>query len=147
MEFGGRGDCIAMDIVGGRDSLFKTARCNSVILTINDCFSRFALAIALPDQTSETIIAAVISHYIMVYGTPRRILTDQGRAFALELFHHFCILFRIAKIRTSGYRPQSNGICERFNQTLKHFLQRILSFNQQVRWDQFFSFAVFTYNT
>ena len=100
----------------------KTSLGNSVILTIIDCFSRIAIAIALPDQTSETIIAAVIFHYIMVYGTPRRILTDQGRAFESDLFHQFCILFRISKIRTSSYRPQSNGICERFNQTLKHFL-------------------------
>ena len=81
-----------------------------------------------------------------MYGTPRRILTDQGRNFESEEFAKFCNLFRIFKIRTTAYRPQSNGICERFNQTLKNSLVKILSKAQQDSWDLYLSFAVFSYN-
>ena len=111
MSVGGRGDCIALDI------------------TIIDCFTRYAIAIPIPDQSSEIIVNALIGNYITVYalignyitvyGTPHRILTDQGKCFESALFHSFCTLFRINKIRTSGYRPQCTGICERFNQSLK----------------------------
>ena len=111
MEVGGRGDCLAMDIVGGGESLPLTPRANKYILTLVDCFSRYALAIPIPDQSSETVINAVIGNYITVYGTPRRILTDQGKCFESALFHLFSNIFRIHKIRTSGYRPQCNGIC------------------------------------
>jgi hypothetical protein len=54
------------------------------VLTIIDCFTRYALAISFPDQSSEVVIAAIIGHYITVYYTPRRILPDQGRNFESE---------------------------------------------------------------
>ena len=146
MDVGGRGDCIAMDIVGGMDSFPLTPRGNRYILTIIDCFTRYAVAVPLVDQSAEVVIAAVLNHYITVYGTPRRILTDQGRNFESDQFAKFCVLFRIAKIRTTAYRPQSNGICERFNQTLKNSLVKILSKAQQASWDIYLSFAVFSYN-
>ena len=111
MEVGGLGDCLAMDIVGGMDSLPQNPRGNRYILTRIDCFTRFAVAVLLVDQSAEVVIASVIGSCITVYDTPRRILTDQGRNFESEQFAKFCNLFRISKIRTSAYHPQSNGIC------------------------------------
>ena len=81
-----------------------------------------------------------------MYGTARRILTDQGRKLNLEQFAKVCNLFRISKIRPSAYHQQSTGICRRFNQTLKHSLAKILSKNQQSYWDLYLSFAVVSYN-
>ena len=147
MDIGGRGECLAMDIVGGQGSLPLTARANRYILTMIDCFTRFAIAVPLPDQSSDSIISAVLGNYILIYGTPHRILSDQGTSFESESFHNFCKLFRIHKIRTSGYRPQSNGMCERFNQTLKSFLRKILSDSTRSDWDLYLNFAVFAYNT
>jgi transposase InsO family protein len=146
MDVGGRGDCLAMDIVGGRDSFPLTPRGHCYILTMIDCFTRYAVAVPLVNQSAEVIIAAIIGNYITVYGTPRRILTDQGRNFESDEFAKFCNLFRIFKIRTTAYRPQSNGICERFNQTLKNYLVKILSEAQQDSWDLYLNFAVFSYN-
>ncbi len=146
MEVGGRGDCLAMDIVGGIDSLPQAPGGNRYILTFIDCFTRFAVAVPLVDQSPKVVIALVIGHYITVYGTPRRILTDQGRYFESEQFAKFCNLFRISKVRTLAYHQQSNGICERLNQTLKHSLAKILSKDQQTSWDLYLSFAVFSYN-
>ena len=147
MNVGSRGDCLAMDIVGGGESLPLTARGAKYILTLVDCFSRYAFAIPLNDQSSEAVINAVIGNYITVHGTPRRILTDQGKCFESALFLSFCKFFRISKIRTSGYRPQSNGICERFNQTLKRSLCKLLSKPLQPSWDLYLNFVVFSYNT
>ena len=87
IKVGGRKNCLAMDIVGGGESLPLTPRANKYILTLVDCFSRFALAIPIPDQSSETVVNAVIGNYITVYGTPRRILTDQGKCFESAVFH------------------------------------------------------------
>ena len=135
MEVGGRGDCLAIDIVGGMDFLPQTPRGNRYILTLIDCITRFSVAVSLVDQSAMVVIASEIGHDITVYGTPRRIVTDQGRNFESKQFAKFCNLFRISKTRTSAYHPQSNGICERFNQTLKHSLAKILSNDQQTSWD------------
>ena len=112
-----------------------------------DCFTRFALALPIPDQLTQTIISTVLGSYILYYATPRRILTDQGRNFESSEFISFLNLFRIFKIRTTAYHPQANGVCERFNQTLKFSLRKIFSESQRDSWDLNINFAVFSYNT
>ena len=64
-----------------------------------------------------------------------------------QLFYSFCNIFRIHKIRTSGYRPQCNGICKRFNRLLKHSLRKLLSKPQQSNGDLYLNFVIFSYNT
>ena len=105
MEVGGRGDCLALDVVGGKDSLPQTPRGHRYILSIIDCFTRFAVAVPIIDQSTDTIISALLGSYLTVYGTPRRILTDQGRCFESEQFASFCNLFRIFKITNNFISP------------------------------------------
>ena len=147
MNVGGREDCLAMDIVGGGESLPLTAIANCFIFTLVDCCTRYAIAIPISDQSSESVINAVIGNYITVYGIPRRIPPDQGKCFESALFQSFCYIFHIYKVRTSGYRPQSNGICERFNQTFKYSLRKLLHKSQHANWDLYLNFSVFSYNT
>ena len=47
---------------------------------------RFAIAIPLVDKLADVLIALLICHYITVYGTLRRILTDYKRNFKSDLF-------------------------------------------------------------
>ena len=77
----GRGDCVSINIVGGKGFFPETRRGNSYILTIIDSFTRYAIAILLPDQSSSVIISAIIGNLIFVYGTRSSILTNQGRNF------------------------------------------------------------------
>ena len=143
MVVGGRGDCISMDIVGGKGSLPETPKSNNYILTIIDCFTRYAIAIPFPDQSSSIIISAIIGNLITMYSTPRSILTDQGRN--LESFDilKYCNLFRIHKLRTTSYHPKSIGVCERFNQTLKSGLRKTLGEHQILSWDFYLNFSGF----
>ena len=143
MNVGGRGDCVFINIVCGRGSLPETPRGNNYILTIFDCFTRYAVAIHLHDQSVSVIISAILESFITVYGTPRTIFTDQHRYFESLEFLEFCKLFRIHKIRITAYRPQSNGVCERFNQTLKSGLRKVLHESQFISWDLYLNFVVF----
>ena len=93
MAVGGLGDCVSMDIVGGNGSFTETPRGNNYILTIRDCFTRYAIASPLPDQSSSVIISAFIGNFITVCSTPRSLLTDQGRNFESSEFLEFCNLF------------------------------------------------------
>ena len=56
--------------------------------------------------------------YFMYYGIPQKILSDQGRNFESSLIMELCKLTGIKKLRTTPYRPQTNGQCEKFNSTL-----------------------------
>lgn len=48
-----------------------------------ECFTCFGLAVYIPDQSAEVIVHTVLHHYILIHGTPRKILTDQGKAFQI----------------------------------------------------------------
>ena len=89
MAVGGGGDCDSIDIVGSKGSYPETPRSNNYILTIIDCFTRYAIAIPLPDQSSSVIISAIIGNLNTVNGTPSSVLTDQIliiRVFRILLF-------------------------------------------------------------
>ena len=60
--------------------------------------------------------------FIVHYGLPKKILTDQGRNFESQLVADLYVLMGVRKIRTSPYRLQTNGQCERFNSTLINML-------------------------
>ena len=57
-------------------------------------------------------------------GLPREILTDQGTNFTSELLAEIYRLLHIDSLRTSPYDPQTDGLLERFNGTLKEMLRK-----------------------
>ena len=145
MKVGGGGDCLAINIAKGTDSLPTTPRNNRYILTMIDCCTRFAVAVPIPDQFSAVILFAIINQYFTLYGTPRRIFTDHSGNFEFSYISDFCYRFRISKIRTT-YHPQSNGFYERFNQTLNCSLRKVLHDSQQSSWNIYLNFAVLSCN-
>ena len=56
---------------------------------------------------------------------PDEILTDQGTCFMSQVMKEMCHLLHVTQLRTSVYHPQTNGLVERFNKTLKSMLRRL----------------------
>ena len=88
------------------------------ILVITDHFTKFAMAIPTRNQTAKTTAEAFYNNFILHYGIPAKIHTDQGANFESQLIKELCDTLGIEKSRTSAYHPMSNGIAERFNRTL-----------------------------
>ena len=88
------------------------------ILIVTDHFTRFAQAFITPNETAPVVARTLWDQYFMRYGIPEKVLSDQGRNFESNLIAELCALARVQKLRTSPYRPQTNGQCERFNSTL-----------------------------
>ena len=59
------------------------------------------------------------SGWIEQFGTPATITTDRGAQFEAKLWDGLCNQFGIVRNRTTSYRPQSNGMVERFHLQLK----------------------------
>ena len=55
---------------------------------------------------------------------PEQLHSDRGTHFQAALFAELCSIFGTDKTRTTPYRPQANGKCERFNRTLVAMLRR-----------------------
>ena len=67
-----------MDIVG---PLPEIKSGNLYILTIQDNFTKYSLAILLPNHQASTIADAFVKKFICIFGSPKGVLTDQGRDF------------------------------------------------------------------
>jgi len=92
-------------------------------LTCIDRFTRWPEAIPLENQEAETIAKAFYNGWIIRFGVPLRITTDQGRQFESQLFKQLTMLTGSKHIHTTAYHPQANGIVERFHRQLKAALR------------------------
>lgn len=114
-------------------SLGRPADTYPYLLVITDLFSKYGWAVPTKDQTAATTVHALWRHLIQPWGCPERILSDRGATFESSLVAQLCSLYGCAKVRTTPYRPQGNGACERFNKTLLSLLTGLHP-DDQTRW-------------
>ena len=77
-------------------------------------------------------------------GIPWEILTDQGSNFMSNLLSELYRLMQIKPIRTSPYHPETDGLVERFNGTLKAMLRKA-AVGEGKDWDKLLPFVLFVY--
>ena len=70
----------------------------------------------------------------------------QGREFCNQVMDRLEVHTGFRHRVTSAYHPQSNGLDERFNQTLKTSLQRLVN-EHQTNWDELIDDVLFAYRT
>lgn len=133
---------IAMDIV---DPLPVSDKGNEYILTMHDLLSKFCIAIPIQNMLAITIADVFIKRFICLYGAPKALLTDQGRNFVSTFMQRIAKRFRIKKIQTTAFRPQSNGSLERSHHVLGEFLKQYVE--KEKDWDDWLEIATFSYNT
>lgn len=92
------------------------------VLVITDHFTRYAQAFPTLNQTAKTTARVLFEKFIVHYGFPERLHSDQGRNFESQIIQQLCNLAGVEKSRTTPYHPSGNGMCERFNRTLLHML-------------------------
>ncbi|KAG5862184.1 hypothetical protein JTB14_015847 [Gonioctena quinquepunctata] len=107
---------IAMDVVG---PLPVTAQKNKYILTVQDALTKYVEAFPMEDQKAPTVARTFVKGIILRHGTPRQVLTDLGTNFTSKMMEEMCQILRIQHLKTTAYRPQTNGALERFHRTLK----------------------------
>ena len=131
---------IAMDIVG---PLERSRTGNRYILVISDYATRYPEAFPLRKIKTRQIVNALIQLFSRV-GIPREVLTDQGINFTSRQIKEVFSLLGIRGIRTTPYHPQTDGMVERFNQTLKAMLRKFVS-DTGSDWDQWLPYLLFAY--
>ena len=87
----------------------ETKSGNLYILTIQDNFTKYSLAIPIPNHQASTTADASVKKFIFIFGSPKGVLTDQGRDFLSNLLKRLAKCFRIKQFRTTAFHPQSNG--------------------------------------
>jgi transposase InsO family protein len=123
---------ISLDVTGKHP---KSKKGNEYILTAVDHFTKWAEAFTIRDHTAPTVARVLVTNIILKFGCPKQILTDRGPEFESELFRQLCSLLEVDKIRTTGYKPSTNGAVERFHRTLNSMLAKRVCESQR-DWDE-----------
>jgi hypothetical protein len=73
-------------------------------------------------------------------------LSDRGTSFVNKVIDSLCKDYQTKHRLTSPYRPQTNGMVERFNRTLGECIAKLVS-NENKEWDHFVDATLFAYRT
>ncbi|XP_062713505.1 uncharacterized protein K02A2.6-like [Aedes albopictus] len=75
----------------------------------------------------ENLMVVLLNQSFATFGVPEVIVSDNGTQLSSHEFQAFCTSQGIHHIRAAPYHPQSNGLAERFVDTLKRSLRKIRS--------------------
>ena len=119
---------------------------NKYILFITEYLTRWCEAAALPDATAHSVAQALLHKVIFPHGCPQQLLSDQGSQFRSEVLQVLSHSLGIKQVFTSPYHPQTNGLTERMNKTIKQVISAYVDPLHQ-SWDHVLPFAIHAYNT
>ena len=125
---------MAVDIMG---PLLATANGNEYIMVLCDYFSKYTVAYAIPNHTMQTVTDRIVTEFVAYFGV-------QGREFESELFQELSRLWEIDKTRMVPYRPQSDGLVERFNRTVQQMLAMFVNEHWD-DWDDHLPYVMMAY--
>ena len=129
-----------MDVFG---PLNRTKAGNKYILVLMDYATKWPEAFVLRNVTAETIVNCLIKVTARI-GEPQELLTDNGSNFMSKVMKKYCSMTGIKQIRTSPYHPQTDGMVERFNATLKRLVRKLTQ-NSEVEWDLCLPYVLWSY--
>ena len=128
-----------MDIIG---PLPKSRRGHRYILVVCDYATRYQEAVATRYIDAASIAEELLKIFARV-GVPEEILTDQETNFTSQLLTELYNMLHVQPIRTTPYNPQTDGLVERFNQTLKSMLRKTAEEGKD--WDVLLPYLLFAY--
>ncbi|UYV73826.1 K02A2.6-like, partial [Cordylochernes scorpioides] len=92
---------------------------NIYCLTCIDMYTSWMEVVPLPDMKSETVARAFYENWIVRFGAPHTVISDQGKQFTSQLFRDLTTLCGIKLHHSTAYHPQCNGKIERLHRTIK----------------------------
>lgn len=116
------------------------------ILVMTDHFTRYAVAVPTRNQTAKTTAEVFFNNFVIHYGLPKRLHSDQGANFESKIIKELCSLCGIERSRTTPYHPMGNGLTERFNRTLLQMLGTLTT-EQKQNWKMYVGPMVHAYNS
>lgn len=122
---------VIADCVG---PLPKSKATNQFLLTMMCASTRFPEIIPLRKITAPVTTKALVK-FFSLFGLPKVVQTDQGTNFKSKVFAQVLKTLGITHVTSSPYHPESQGVLERFHQTMKSMLCKFCHESQK-DWDE-----------
>lgn len=134
----------SVDITGPKEN---PSGVNKYIHVAVDLMSKYCVARAMPDTSAKSACIFIMEDIICKFSFPQMILTDRGGCYKSGLYANLLNQFGIKALYTSGYRPQTNGSVERFNQTIKIAIDTYLYHCPADSWEKYLQLCIYGINT
>ena len=108
---------------------------NRYVMVVCCYFTKFPEAIPIKEKTAKTVADAFSREIICRYGCPYTVISDRGTEFQ-STFEDLMKSCGIDHRLSTAYHPQTNGLVERMNRTIKTALKKETSIHPQ-DWDTF----------
>ena len=119
IQSNGPWDTLSVDIVGP----LPADRRHEFLIVFVNCYSRYTILVPANNHTASTVSDALLCHVVPYFGTPRRLLSDQGREFVGEVWSKLTRSLGIQRLLTSPYHPEGNSINEWSHRTINNMLR------------------------
>lgn len=137
---------VGCDAVG--PTLNPTKNGNRYLLVAVDYLTKWPIARAVARIDEETTAKFMFEEIVEKYGVPNYLLTDPGSNFKSRMVVNFLKNLDCRHLTTTAYRPQTNGCCERLNQTLVNTISKLaLDEDRTTEWDEFVAPALMALKT
>ena len=136
------GERLFVDLVG---PLPEDDQFNNYVLTMQDSFSRYSLAVPLPTKEAAVVAGKLLDEWICKFGMPGIIHSDRGTEFKNKLWAELMDRLQVKQTFTPPYNPQSNNV-ERFHRSLNQIFRICLNRDDK-GWSKILRTACFAYNT
>jgi hypothetical protein len=125
-----------MELIGMDTIVMGSAAHNTkakYIQLVIDHHSRYVWAFATPTNTTQSSIN-ILSTIFRTFGTPKRLLTDNGTNYTSKQFKNFLAENKVIHSLTSPYHPQTNATCEKTNGTIVEKLRIAIKEKNHRKW-------------
>jgi len=116
------------------------------ILSVVDSATRYLWLLPLRHKTAGEVAAALCEEVTMRISVPSAILTDQGGEFTGDVVRRVCERLGITRLRTSGYRPQTDSMCERVHYSIQNMIAKLVD-DQHEYWPDLLGPVALAYNS
>uniref|UniRef100_A0A671TSD1 ribonuclease H n=1 Tax=Sparus aurata TaxID=8175 RepID=A0A671TSD1_SPAAU len=120
-----------MDLIGPLD---RSAQGYRFVLVPVYYATRYPEPVPLRNISAKSVVQALFQ-VISQVGIPKKILTDQGTSFMSRTLRKLYELLGVHSIQTSVYHPQTDGLVELFNKTLKNMIRKFVH-EDSCNWDK-----------
>jgi hypothetical protein len=116
---------------------------NRYVLIVTELLTKWVRSFAL--ATKEAMpIAKIMYHLFLEHGAPSELLSDQGPEFLNEVLSGVLLLFKVHKINTSLWHPQTDGQVERTNAVFAEMLTMVVD-GKTDDWDEYLPVVTWCY--
>uniref|UniRef100_A0A1I8I0V4 Integrase catalytic domain-containing protein n=2 Tax=Macrostomum lignano TaxID=282301 RepID=A0A1I8I0V4_9PLAT len=103
------------------------------LLVLIDRFTSFVEIVPVPDVSAGTTALAILTEWVVRYGTMEQIVSDNGTAFINATVAELTRILEIDMVRITARRPQANGKAERAIQTIKTKVRAVCA-DRRIGW-------------